>query len=52
VGGANQNASGSIVRIGRIDLGMVIVRTVSNVLTNLTVPNVRIIPEAGEIVDL
>jgi hypothetical protein len=52
VGEANQNASGLIDRTGRIDLDMVIDRTVSNVLTNLTVPNVRIIPEAGEIVDL
>jgi hypothetical protein len=52
VGEATQNASGLIDRTGRIDLDMVIDRTVSNVLTNLTVPNVRIIPEAGEIVDL
>jgi hypothetical protein len=51
VGEATQNASGSIDRTGRIDLGMVIDRTVSNVLTNVTVPNVRIMPEAGEILD-
>ncbi len=53
VGETTQNASGSIDRTGRIDLDMgVIGQTVLNVLTNLTVPNVRIIPEAGEIVDL
>lgn len=52
VGETTQNASGSIDRTGRIDPDIVIGRTVLNVLTNLTVPNVRIIPEAGEIVDL
>lgn len=52
VGEATQNASDLIDRTGRIDLDMVIGQTVLNVLTNLTVPNVRIIPEAGEIVDL
>jgi hypothetical protein len=51
-GEATQNASGSIDRTGRIDLGMVIGQTVLNVLTSLTVPNVRIISKAGEIVDL